>query len=82
MKDFQPRLTAGPGCLSTALGIRTRHSGVSLRGDQIWIEASGSSPSPRQILASPRIGVAYAGADAVRAWRFRLRSSDWTSPAA
>lgn len=73
-------LTGGPGVLAEALGIRVAHSGWSVVGDCIWLE-KGRRVAPRCILAGPRVGVGYAGPDARRPWRFRLRDSAWTSPA-
>lgn len=71
-------LTAGPGALAQALGITVRHSGQSLQGNEIWLE-KGVAIRPKQIVATTRIGVDYAGADAKLSWRFRVRSSAWTS---
>lgn len=71
-------LTAGPGALAQALGITVRHSGQSLLGNEIWLE-KGIALHPEQIVATPRIGVDYAGAHAKRPWRFRVRASAWTS---
>ncbi len=34
-----------------------------------------------EIIASPRVGVDYAGEDAKRHWRFRLKGNKFTSPA-
>ena len=63
-------LTKGPGCVASALGIGLEHHGTSLRGDTIWIEKEKESKG--RILASPRIGVDYAGEDAHIPWRFNL----------
>lgn len=71
-------LTAGPGALTQALGITVRHSGQSLQGNEIWLE-QGIKLHPEQVVATTRIGVDYAGADAKRPWRFRVRDSLWTS---
>lgn len=71
-------LTAGPGVLTQALGIEVRHSGLDLSGNLIWLE-KGSDLSPDQIIASARVGVEYAGADAKLPWRFRIRASSWVS---
>ena len=71
-------LTAGPGALAQALGITVRHSGQSLQGNEIWLE-QGVELRPKEIIATTRVGVDYAGADAKRPWRFRVRASAWTS---
>ncbi len=71
-------LTAGPGVLAQALGITVSHSGHDLLANEIWLE-KGSDLQPEQIVATPRVGVKYAGKDARRPWRFRVRDSAWTS---
>lgn len=71
-------LTAGPGALAQALGITVRNSGQSLLGNEIWLE-KGIAIRPQQVISTTRIGVDYAGADAKRPWRFRVRASAWTS---
>lgn len=71
-------LTAGPGALARALGITVRHSGQSLLGNEIWLE-KGIELRPGEVVATTRVGVDYAGADAKRLWRFRVRASAWTS---
>ncbi len=71
----------GPGIASQALGISTRNYGIDLLGDQIWIEDHGSLLSDSQIIASPRVGVDYAGEDAKLPWRFRVKDNPFTSPA-
>lgn len=81
VKRLEPRLTSGPGSLSAALGIRTGHNGESLLGTVIWLEKRVPAPLPSHIIASPRVGIGYAGPDSRRPWRFRLKGSEWTSPA-
>lgn len=78
-ESLSPELTAGPGRLSQALGIRTDHYGTDLTGGTIWIEKGEQSPQEKDIESSPRIGVEYAGADAQRPWRFFIRDSKWVS---
>lgn len=68
-------LLAGPGSLARGLGIHTRHSGVSLLDDLIWIEDQGIRVDPGSVTAGPRVGVAYAGSDAHRPYRFRLKET-------
>ncbi len=60
----------GPGKLSLAMGIHFSHSGLSLLGEQIWIEDRNIPIPEKNILAGPRIGVDYAGEDALRPYRF------------
>ena len=74
-------LTAGPGTLTKALGITTAHDTLDLTGNQIWIEDTGEEIKEKNIIASPRVGVAYAQEDALLPWRFRVKNSKWTSPA-
>ena len=71
----------GPGIASKALGISTLHYGLDLVGDVIWIENRGINISSNQILASPRVGVDYAGEDAQLPWRFRIKDNPFTSTA-
>jgi DNA-3-methyladenine glycosylase len=75
------KLTSGPALLTQALGITTAHYGLDLQGDSIWIEDRGLLVLQEEIVASPRIGVAYAGEDALLPWRFRIKNNRWTSKA-
>lgn len=74
-------VAGGPGALCQALGIQLIHNGVHLLAadSPIWIEEG--LPRPGEIVASPRVGVAYAEEDGKLPWRFRLRDNPWTSPA-
>lgn len=76
-----PRLTAGPGTLTQALGIHTRHTGLDLTAadSPIWLEDRGEHISAEEIVATTRIGVDYAGEWAQRPWRFYLKHSKWVS---
>lgn len=75
-------LTAGPGVLSQALGITPALSGTALNGDALWFEDHGEPVADADVLASARVGLAYAGPEAAGLpWRFRVRTSRWTSPA-
>jgi DNA-3-methyladenine glycosylase len=69
------KLTSGPGALAQALGITVAHTGLSLTGPQIWIEDRGIKIDPKDIVASPRVGVDYAKEDALLPWRFRINNS-------
>src|SRR5258706_3937300 len=63
-KKLDYTLTRGPGNVSKALGISTKHTGLSLTGDKIFIVDDRGKYSKNEIAASPRIGVDYAGKDA------------------
>ena len=63
--------TGGPGTLTQALGIRTEHNGADLSGPVIRIEDHGLRVREEDVLTGPRIGVDYAGADALLPYRFR-----------
>ena len=81
-----PKLTAGPGILSRALGICTDHSGMSLMGNKIWIENNHpfnhlKGAEEYDVISSPRVGCQYAGKDANNPWRFRIKGNQWVSPA-
>ncbi|MDP6569652.1 MAG: DNA-3-methyladenine glycosylase [Candidatus Marinimicrobia bacterium] len=78
MVKAHPRLTAGPGCLTQALGIHASDSGSSLLGDTIWIEDGKSIPD-KLIKTSPRVGVDYAGEDAKLPWRYYIENNLWVS---
>lgn len=76
--DLSPQLTAGPGTLSSALGINTSHSGISL-GKDIWIEDRGLVVDNDKVVADSRVGVAYAGEDAYLPYRFYIKGNKYVS---
>lgn len=70
------KLSSGPGTLSQALGIQTKmHNKVDLLGDNIWLSDEGIAFTKNKIIASPRVGIAYAGEDALLPWRFRVKDN-------
>ncbi len=73
-KVLDKQLCAGPGSVSKALGITTAHTGISLLDQTIWLEDSGISIDPKDVFTGPRIGVAYAGDDALLPYRFWIKS--------
>ena len=72
-------LTSGPGKLTKALGIDRKLNGKFLTGTEVWVEDPGHKISPRRIEAGKRIGIDYAGRDALLPWRFTLKGSEWLS---
>jgi DNA-3-methyladenine glycosylase len=65
-KDF----CIGPGKVSKALGIHYSHSGWDLCSDRIWLEDKSISVNADEISSGKRIGVDYAGEDALLPYRF------------
>lgn len=63
----------GPGKLTKALGITTHYNATPLDGDRIWLEDRQLIIPPQQVLSGPRIGVEYAGEDALLPWRFWVK---------
>ncbi len=78
-KNFDHTLTRGPGNLSRALGISTRHSGYSLKSQELFIADDGFAYTKKEIAASPRIGVDYAGEDALLPYRFYIKGNPFVS---
>lgn len=72
------RITSGPGKLTRALGIDRKWNGVSLTNTDLWI-AEGVKVRPSQIITSTRVGIDYAGEDAMLPWRFYLKDNEWVS---
>ena len=70
LPDAPPwRLCRGPGALCQALGVTRRDDGADLVRGPLRI-VDGMAVPARLVRCTSRIGVAYAGADAVRPWRF------------
>lgn len=72
-------LTRGPGNVCKALGIYTMHTGMSLQSDELYIGEDGFSYSSKEIFSSPRIGVDYAGKDALLPYRFYVKGNPYVS---
>ena len=86
LEKVTPKATDGPGTTSEALGIKTKHTGIPLSKKMIWVEDRGMKFTKKEIKVGPRIGVDYAGKDALLPYRFRLNQNmindylyEWTS---
>lgn len=79
MQSLAPRITAGPGSLAKALAIDKTLNAKDLLGDEIWIEDNGFNLQSEQIVASPRVGVAYAEDHALLPWRFYIKGNKYVS---
>ncbi|NNM43850.1 MAG: DNA-3-methyladenine glycosylase [Chlamydiae bacterium] len=63
-------LLNGPGKVCSGLGITREHNGLSFQSKTVWIEDRGIHFQENQIISTPRIGVDYAGEDALLPWRY------------
>jgi DNA-3-methyladenine glycosylase len=64
----------GPGKASKALGIKIMHNGEPLTGQMIWVEDMGIKIDEKDFNSGPRIGVNYAGKDALLPYRYVLKN--------
>ena len=79
-KKLDNTLTKGPGNVSKALGISFKlHSGLSLLSKELFIAEDDFKLSKKEIIASPRIGVDYAGEDALLPYRFFIKGNPFVS---
>lgn len=72
-------LTRGPDNVSKALGIRTTHSRYPLLSKELYIADDGFRFGKNQIATSARIGVDYAGTDALLPYRFYIKGNPFVS---
>ena len=78
-KKVDYSLASGPGNLTRALGISTAFNGISLTGNTIFIVADDFTVKTSEIMATARIGVDYAGEDALLPYRFILKGNPFVS---
>jgi DNA-3-methyladenine glycosylase len=72
-------LTSGPGNVAKALGLLVSHSGISLLDEAVFIADDGYALKKKDIVATTRIGVDYAGEDALLPYRFFIRGNTYVS---
>ena len=78
-KVLDNTLTRGPGNVSKALGIFTYHSGLNLINSEIRIIDDGFRYKKKEIAITTRIGVDYAGPDALLPYRYIVRDNPYVS---
>lgn len=71
-------LTGGPARLTQALGITVAHNKTDLQSNHIWLTEGKYYPE-KEIVTSTRIGVEYAGKDALLPWRFQIKGNKYVS---
>lgn len=72
-------LTRGPGNVGKALGFHTTQTGWSLQSDELFIGYDGFQVHEKAVVTTPRIGVAYAAADALLPYRFLIGGNPFVS---
>jgi DNA-3-methyladenine glycosylase len=78
-KVLDKTLTRGPGNVGKAFGFHTSQCGVSLHGEDLYIADDGFVVEETSIVASPRIGVDYAGDHAWLHYRFYIKGNPYVS---
>jgi DNA-3-methyladenine glycosylase len=79
---LKPQLSSGPGVLTKALGINRKLNGhnLLLPDGAVRLEVTGPAVPPSQVIATPRIGIGYAGDPWVsKPWRFYRKGSRFVS---
>lgn len=79
MAVIKPTITMGPGSVAKALGISRKINAMSLQSDTIWIADEGLTFPDEAVAAVPRVGVDYAGDDALLPYRFYVKGNMYVS---
>ena len=80
IKQYNNSLAAGPGLVAQCLGFTTKHTGISLLENTIWIEDAETIVN-KNIISSARVGMNFEGPYKLIPWRFRIKNSPFTSKA-
>lgn len=78
-KKADHSLTRGPGNVAKAMGLIVTHTGLSLLDNELFITEDETKIKTSQIVATPRIGVDYAGEDALLPYRFIVKGNPYVS---
>lgn len=78
-KVWSDNITSGPGRVGKAFGFYTAQCGLSLQSDELFIAEDDFVVKNGDVVASPRIGVDYAGEHAEWHYRFYLKESKHVS---
>lgn len=76
-KKMKPYPVIGPGKVSVALGITLKHNGLTLFEPPIYITDSGIQVLKKDIITTTRVGIDYAGEDALLPYRFILKKTSF-----
>jgi len=75
-RQSSPALGKGPGKVCKILGINMEQNGMPLDSDTLWVEDRGLQVPRDCVKCGPRIGVDYAGQDALLPYRFWVEAAD------
>jgi DNA-3-methyladenine glycosylase len=78
-KKLDETVSRGPGNVGKAFGFHTSQCGLLLTSDELFIADDGFKLSGSMIVASPRIGVDYAGDHAEWHYRFFIKGNKYVS---
>ncbi|MBC7937321.1 MAG: DNA-3-methyladenine glycosylase [Rhizobacter sp.] len=78
-KELDNTLTRGPGNVGKALGLFKQHSGISVMDETISLYEDRFELKTERVGASKRIGVDYAGPDALLPYRFYIIGNPFVS---
>jgi len=80
-KNKIPKIANGPGKLCRFLKISEKHYGLDVcKSDKIWLEDRGEKIKLSAIIATPRIGIDYAGPYWSKIkWRFYIKNNKFIS---
>ncbi|MFP3590474.1 DNA-3-methyladenine glycosylase [Chryseobacterium sp. SIMBA_038] len=79
MPSTKAIISSGPGSAAKALGIDRSFNKKELTREEIWIEDHNIRYNSDDIVATPRVGVAYAQEDAFLPWRFFVKGNKYVS---
>ncbi|WP_421939604.1 DNA-3-methyladenine glycosylase [Pedobacter sp.] len=79
MPSTKAAISAGPGSAAKALGIDRSFNAKHLHGEEVWLEDHGIRYSDEEIVATPRVGIAYAQEHALLPWRFFVKGNKYVS---
>ena len=74
--SMNKNLSNGPGKVTRALGLDLSQNGEKVFGKTIWLEVQQQSIPEGKIFSGPRIGIDYAGEDALLPYRFWIKWKD------
>jgi DNA-3-methyladenine glycosylase len=78
-KVLDETIARGPGNVGKAFGFHRSQTGMSLLSDELYLADDGFLVEEKHVIATPRIGVDYAGSDALLDYRFYIKGNKHVS---